>query len=125
MSVLIVDDDADLADSLKQLLELYGLEISGIAKNGKIGAELFSNLKPDVVLLDLMMPEYNGFYCYEKIRKVDRDAKIIIMTANPDQSEMLRVEDPDVIVYEKPLPLKALVTEIKGMISPTLKTDSA
>lgn len=116
MNVLIVDDDVDLAHSLKSLLEINKIEICDIAHNGKVGVEYFKKYKPDVVLLDLMMPEYNGFYCFENIRKLDSYAKIIIMTANPEQSALIFVEDPDIRIFEKPLSIKELVNEIKYLV---------
>ncbi len=56
MSVIIIDDDNDSVDSLQELLKLRGIEILGTAGDGKKGAELYSMMRPDVVLLDLNMP---------------------------------------------------------------------
>jgi len=79
-SVIVVDDNEDLVYSMSELLEIHGIEVVGKGYNGLEGVELFNRLHPDVVLLDLMMPEYDGLYALKKIREVDPNSIILIVT---------------------------------------------
>ena len=115
MSVIIIDDDNDVLDSLQELLESQGIEILGTADDGKKGAELYSIMRPNVVLLDLMMPNYDGFYGFKAIRKINPDAKIIITTGNPEQAEILQISFSDVEVLRKPYPIDVLINKINSM----------
>lgn len=81
-SILIVDDDKDIILTFADYLTIKKIEVLGLAYNGKEAIELYEKLKPDVVLLDIMMPEYDGFYAFEGIRKLNPDAKIIAVTAD-------------------------------------------
>ena len=59
-SVIIVDDEKDIVNSLSMLLESHGIDVIGKGYNGLEGIQLFDKLHPDIVLLDLAMPEYDG-----------------------------------------------------------------
>ena len=80
-SVLIVDDSRVSRKLLINLLEHSGYEIAGEAINGKEGIELYKKLSPDVVTMDITMPEMNGMECLRLIREYDPEAKIILITA--------------------------------------------
>jgi two-component system chemotaxis response regulator CheY len=59
-SVIVIDDNEDIVYSMSELLELYGINVIGKAYDGLEGAQLFDQIRPDAVLLDLMMPKYDG-----------------------------------------------------------------
>jgi len=82
MRVIVADDDDDTVDVFSEFLELKDVQVVGKAQNGKQAAELYEELKPDIILIDVMMPGYDGFYAIEKIREMDPDAKIIMITAD-------------------------------------------
>ena len=82
ISVLIVDDDKDIAESISDILRMKGIHVLGIAYDGQQAVELYANLKPDVVLMDIMMPKYDGFYGIEKIREYNPKSKIMIISAS-------------------------------------------
>jgi len=67
--VLIVDDAAFIRAQLKQLLIENGFEVVGEAENGKVALEKIKELKPDIVTLDITMPEMNGIECMAEIKK--------------------------------------------------------
>ena len=75
MRVLILDDHALFRVGLKGLLEQRNIEVVGVAAGGKEGIELASELKPDIVLLDLRMPEMGGL---EVLKVFAQSAKILI-----------------------------------------------
>ena len=93
VSVLVTDDDTDTREVFGTMLELNGFEVIGKAKDGKEASELYIELHPDVVLLDIMMPNYDGFYAMEKIKKFDPDAKIVVVTGDLTEKTAKRLTD--------------------------------
>jgi len=81
-SVIVVDDDRDTVEVFCEYLAIKDIKVLGRGYDGRTAVELYTKHKPDVVLLDVMMPDYDGFYGLEKIRKIDPDAKIIMVTAD-------------------------------------------
>ena len=82
VSVIVIDDEKDVSEVLCEFLKIKGVEVLGRGNNGKQAAELYQKLKPDVVLMDLVMPEYDGFYGIKKIREFDPKSKIMIISAS-------------------------------------------
>ena len=80
-SVLIVDDSRVSRRMLRNMLEVEGYEVVGEAINGKEGFELYTKLTPDVVAMDITMPEMNGIEALKLIKDHDPDAKIVIISA--------------------------------------------
>ena len=80
--VVLVDDDIDTLEIFRDYLEMKGVDVIETGNNGKTAVELFLKHKPDVVLLDVMMPEYDGFFGLENILKRDSDAKVVMVTAD-------------------------------------------
>jgi DNA-binding response OmpR family regulator len=81
-NVIVVDDDRDTVEVFCEYLAIKDIKVLGRGYDGRTAVELYKELKPDVVLLDVMMPDYDGFYGLERIRKIDPDAKIIMVTAD-------------------------------------------
>ena len=83
-------------------LENKGVNVIGKAKDGKEGFELYKKLKPDVIFLDVIMPNYDGFYTLKKIRETDPDAKIIMVTADfsPTTKKKLKELKATDIIYK-------------------------
>ena len=80
LHVLVVDDDRDSADSLSELLKLTGI-VCSTAYDGETALETVMDQRPDVVLLDLMMPGLNGFDVALRIRQSDiKDTTLIALT---------------------------------------------
>ncbi|HOO79736.1 MAG TPA: response regulator [Lachnospiraceae bacterium] len=79
--ILIVDDSRTSRKILREILEEAGLEVIGEAVNGKEGVELFETLQPDIVTLDITMPIMDGVEALKEIMKIDRTAKVIMVTA--------------------------------------------
>ena len=82
VSVIVVDDEKDVAEVLCEFLKIKGVEVLGRGNNGQQALELYQKLKPDVVLMDLVMPEYDGFHGIKKIREYDPNSKIMIISAS-------------------------------------------
>ncbi len=79
--IAIIEDDQAISQMYRIKFETEGYEVE-TASNGKLGLELAENMKPDIVLLDLMMPEMNGDEMLEKLRAKTwgKDIKVIILT---------------------------------------------
>ncbi len=101
-TALVVDDDPDTVEMFSDYLENKGVSVIGKAKDGKEGFELYKKLKPDVIFLDVIMPNYDGFYTLKKIREIDADAKIIMVTADfsPTTKKKLKELKATDIIYK-------------------------
>jgi DNA-binding response OmpR family regulator len=95
--IAIVEDDLAIAQMYRLKFEAEGYKVE-IAENGKLGLELCEQMHPDLVLLDLMMPEMNGDEMLEKMRATDwgEEIKVIILTnvgeqEAPDKLKSLHV----------------------------------
>ena len=79
--VLIVDDAAFIRAQLKQLLEANDFEVVGEAENGKVALRKIQQLKPDIVTLDITMPEMDGIECMVEINKMEDKPTVIMVSA--------------------------------------------
>ena len=87
--ILLVDDDRQNSEFLKKFLEVEGYEVT-YAENGRNGWEAFSADKIDLVLLDINMPEMNGFELARLIREQDRDVLIFFLTDRTEKADRLK-----------------------------------
>jgi len=79
--ILIVDDAAFMRASLKMMLTKNGFEIIGEAENGNMALEQYKLLSPEVVTMDITMPECNGIEALKKIKSFDKNAKVVMISA--------------------------------------------
>ncbi|MDR1066937.1 MAG: response regulator [Clostridiales bacterium] len=87
--ILLVDDAAFMRMMLKNILTQNGYNIVGEAENGAIGVEKYKELKPDLVILDITMPEMDGIQAAKNIKAVDSAAKIIMCSAMGQQEMVI------------------------------------
>lgn len=88
MRVLIADDHALFRDGLRSLLEAHGVEVVGEARNGREAVDLAKQHRPDVVLMDLSMPEMSGLAATRLITAEVPEAKVIVVTASEDDADL-------------------------------------
>jgi len=88
MRILIADDHALFRDSLRSLLESQDIEVVAEAKNGQEAVDLSWECKPDVVLMDLTMPEMDGLEATKRIASELPDVKVVILTASDEDSNL-------------------------------------
>ncbi|TCL64758.1 two-component system chemotaxis response regulator CheY [Hydrogenispora ethanolica] len=79
--VLVVDDAVLMRTILREILENYGFEVSGEAENGYEAIEKYQQLNPDLVTLDITMPELNGLETLKALKALDKDCKVVIISA--------------------------------------------
>jgi CheY-like chemotaxis protein len=117
--ILLVDDDHEIIESLRMLLEAKGYSIQ-IARDGNQGLALAERDDPDLMILDMMMPKRSGFLVLEKLRRSRPvPLKIIMITANEGSrhkayAEMLGVDD----YIRKPFAMDRLLESVEKLIGP-------
>lgn len=96
--VAIIEDDQAISQMYRFKFEAEGYDVQ-TAENGKLGLELAESMKPDIILLDLMMPEMTGDEMLEKLRATPwgKDIKVIILTNMGEQEVPQKVKDLGVI----------------------------
>ena len=80
----MVDDDREMVNVISQRLEKNNILVLGKGYNGKDAVLLFQKFKPDIVILDLKMPQYDGKYAIDKIKTMNPEAKILVITGHTE-----------------------------------------
>jgi DNA-binding NarL/FixJ family response regulator len=88
LRLLIADDHALFRDGLRGLLEARGIEVVGEARNGREAIEQARRLRPDVLLMDLNMPELDGLAATRLLSSQQPDVKVVIVTASEDDADL-------------------------------------
>ncbi len=113
--ILVIDDDENICEVIKMYLESSGYE-TRVGHNGKVAQELFMDYKPDLVLLDVMIPSIDGIDVLKWIRK-ENETPVIMLTAKGetfDKVLALELGADDYIV--KPFEPKELIARVKAVI---------
>ncbi|KRL42095.1 chemotaxis protein CheY [Liquorilactobacillus nagelii DSM 13675] len=87
--ILIVDDAVFMRIKLKDILEKNGYEVAGEAQNGQEAFDQYQEVKPDLVTMDITMPEVDGLEALKMIRKADANAKVIMCSAMGQQGMVM------------------------------------
>ncbi len=87
--ILIVDDAAFMRMMIKNIVTKNGYEVVAEAENAQVAVELYKEHKPDLVTMDITMPEMNGIEGVKAIRGVDPDANIIMCSAMGQQAMVM------------------------------------
>jgi DNA-binding response OmpR family regulator len=88
MKILLAEDDIDFGNILAQYVTLSGFEVT-LARNGKEAWELFHSDKPDICVLDVMMPEMDGFTLAGKLREAEPGIPFIFLTAKSMREDII------------------------------------
>jgi DNA-binding response OmpR family regulator len=117
--ILIVDDEESFCKMVKRNLELKGDFVVEMATNGKRGIDLAKKLKPDLIVLDIMMPKMSGFEVLEKLKK-DVDTitiPVIMLTAREDQESQIKAAQLyDDLYLIKPIDAPTLKAKIEEVL---------
>lgn len=88
---LIVDDERGVAAHVSRAFKVKGLE-TFLAFDGEEAVRVYGREKPDFVLLDLFMPKMDGFQTLEKIKKIDREARVFMITAESREDYLKKAQ---------------------------------
>ena len=88
-NILVVDDAAFMRMMIKDILSKNGYEVAGEADNGAKAVEKYKELTPDLVLMDITMPEMNGIDAVKNIKAMDPGAKIVMCSAMGQQAMVI------------------------------------
>ncbi len=111
-SVIVIDDDEDTVRLFSEFLEENGVNVIGNGFDGISAVKLFKETKPDVVLIDLNMPNGTGFYAIKKIQEINPKAKIVAVTANGSYSVEERLEKLHIPLIQKPFKMDQVISII-------------
>src|SRR5829696_5294429 len=112
--ILLIEDQVELCQILKDTLSLYGFDVT-YALNGEDGYKVFTPLDPGIVIIDIMMPGSDGFSAVKEIRKVNKDAPIIMLTAKPLTEDLVKAFDLGCNDFiRKPFAMEELIARIRS-----------
>ena len=112
--ILLIEDQVELCEILKDTLSLYGFDVT-YALNGDDGYNEFISLDPKLVIIDIMMPGSDGFSAVKKIRLVNKDVPIIMLTAKPLTEDLVKAFDLGCNDFvRKPFAMEELIARIKS-----------
>ena len=113
--ILVIEDEPQIVLGLNDALTFEGFEVVS-ADNGKAGIALARDTKPNAVILDLMLPDANGFMICEQIRQFDRFVPIIMLTARSGEADKIRGLDSGADDYiTKPFSIGELIARLRAI----------
>ena len=116
-NILIVDDAAFMRMMIKDILSKNGYTVAGEAENGVKAIEKYNEVKPDLVLMDITMPEKDGIQALKEIKAIDPKAQVIMCSAMGQQAmviESIQAGAKDFIV--KPFQAERVIEAVKKVI---------
>jgi len=114
--ILIIEDEPDIIGGLTDVLEFEGFEVAAAA-DGKSGVKKMRELGADLVILDLMLPDINGYQVCQEIRATDQIVPIIILTARGMELDKIRGLEVGADDYvTKPFSVGELLARIKAIL---------
>ncbi len=116
-SILICDDAAFMRMMIKDILTKNGYNVAGEAENGARAVEKYKELNPDLVLMDITMPEMDGIQALKEIKKADSGALVIMCSAMGQQAmviESIQAGAKDFIV--KPFQAERVIEAVKKVV---------
>lgn len=110
----IIDDDHYTVEVFSEYLEILGVKVVSVGYDGKTAVDIYKKYKPDIIFLDLIMPEHDGIYALSEIRNLDPDAKIVILTEdldsiNAEKLELLKPTD----IFIKPFEIEKIKSVVE------------
>ena len=116
--ILIVDDEPNIVLSLEYLMRREGYEVA-IAADGEAALAALAEARPDLVILDIMLPKLNGFEVCRRLRSDPRwrELKVLMLTARGRDTEVAKGLDAGADAYvTKPFSTRDLVAQIRDML---------
>lgn len=117
--ILLIEDNRDLAYGLQNNLEIEGYDVE-VAHDGVAGLKAFSSVKPDLTILDIMLPQLDGFRVLKTLRQKDRVTPVLLLTAKGEEFDKvrgLRMGADDYVT--KPFGLLELLARVEALLRRT------
>ncbi len=101
-TAIVIDDDRVSNQLFIDVLRMIGVRVLASGSDGKDAIRLYKKYNPDIVFTDIMMPETDGFYALEEIRKFDSHAKVVAVTADFTAESAMRLKELNIsaVVYK-------------------------
>jgi len=102
ITAIVVDDDRVHSRLFAEVLRMIDVDVLASGYDGKDAVRLYKKYRPDIVFTDILMPENDGFYALEEIRKFDPHAKVIAVTADLTDETATKLEKMSIsaLVYK-------------------------
>lgn len=91
-TAVVVDDDMDTVDVFCEYLQVIGVDVKACGHDGREAVELYEQHRPDIVFLDLAMPEYDGLFALANIKKIDPASNVAVITANLNEGTAKKLQ---------------------------------
>lgn len=115
-TLLIIDDSPFIAMEIKNIVSERGYEVVGHSRNGEDGIKKYDELRPDYVTIDIIMPGIDGIETAKKIREIDAEAKIVMLSSLCDEETMKELEAADLkYIAEKPIDADRLAEVLQSI----------
>jgi two-component system, NarL family, response regulator LiaR len=116
LRVIIADDDAFARKVIKGTLQAAGLTVIGEAKNGREAVQLALHYRPDIVLMDVVMPELDGILATRQLLKTNPDQRVVVLTSGGDHElGLLALQAGAVGFLSKEADIEALPRALQGV----------
>jgi len=102
LTAVVVDDDRASAQVFIDVLRMMDIEVLASGFDGKDAVRLYKKYSPNIIFIDILMPEYDGFYALEGIRKFNPNAKVVVVTADLTDESATRLKELKIsaVVYK-------------------------
>ena len=115
-SILIVEDDPTLLRGLKDNFESRGYDVR-TATDGKLGLDSALATPPDLIVLDIMLPNMNGYELAEQLRRKHPDTRVLLMSAQPNHPSLGdRRAPPGIELLAKPFEVSELAAKVRSVL---------
>jgi len=117
ITAIVADDDESNLELFSELLEVHDIKVLSKATNGKEATVAFEKLRPDVVFLDVMMPEFDGLYALEEIRKIVPTSIVMMITADTSDETANKLEklQPTAVIH-KPYEISTILQFLNSQL---------
>lgn len=113
-SVIVIDDDEDTVRLFSEFLEEKGIKVLGVGYDGITAIKLYKEKKPNVVLIDMMMPNGSGFYAIKKIQEINSKTKTIAVSGDSSYSTEEKLEKLSIPLVRKPFNMEQILSVINA-----------
>lgn len=115
--IVVVDDAPIVRLMLKDILQENGYEVVAECSNGSEAVAKFTELKPDLVTMDIIMPEKDGIQSLEEILAIDHDAKVVMVSAVDQRESLMRAIKLGAVDYiVKPFENERVISAVKNAL---------